>query len=292
MPTRDDVRPLLLWLRDDLRLADNPALDHAAASGREMVAVFVLDEVSPNFRPLGGASKWWLARSLAVFFEDFARIGGRLVLRRGAGGEVVREIAEEIDAAEVVWNRRYLPAMVEVDAEAKRRLREAGRRAVSFAATLLHEPQTVKTGGGGAFRVFTPFWRACRGGPPPRAPLARPETVRGASRDLASLRLCDLDLLPTKPDWAGGLERTWTPGEAGAAARLARFLDVGLPGYATRRDRPDLDICSHLSPHLRFGEISPHLIVDAVKRRVESDPSLAADADKFLAELGWREFAH
>lgn len=290
--TSNDSPPTLLWFRDDLRLADNPALAHAAASGRPVVAVHVLDEVSPGLRPLGGASRWWLHHALAALMADLGRFGVRLVLRRGAAGDVIPALAAEIGAAEVVWNRRYLPAQVEIDLDLEARLRAEGRRVENFQASLLHEPDAVETGSGGPFRVFTPFWRACRAGPAPRAPLPRPERLVAHEAPVDGLDLDDLALLPRRPYWAEGLDRTWTPGEAGAEARLGRFLDHGLRTYADERDRPDLDVCSRLSPHLRFGEISPFRVVEAVEARVAAEPRLRAAADKFLSEVGWREFAH
>jgi deoxyribodipyrimidine photo-lyase len=287
-----DHRPILVWFRDDLRLADHPALTRAVASGRPIVAAFVFDEVSPGLRPLGGASRWWLHRSLTALAADLRRFDVRLCLRRGPTGEVIPALAAEIGAAEVVWNRRYLPAMVAIDADLKHRLRAEGRAVASFQASLLHEPQAIRTGSGGPFRVFTPFWRACRAGPRPRAALPRPTTLRAFAAVPEGFDLAALDLLPRAPYWAGGLDATWTPGEAGAEARLARFLDEGLPTYAGERDRPDRDVCSRLSPHLRFGEISPFRVLDAVEARIADAPTLAASGDKFLSEVGWREFAH
>ena len=292
LPSAADTRPVLVWFRDDLRLADNPALLHAAERGRPIVAVFVLDEVSPGLRPLGGASRWWLHRSLAALDADLAGYGVRLCLRRGPAGEVIPGLAAEIDAAEVVWNRRYLPATTAIDGELKRRLRAEGREATSFQACLLHEPQAIRTAAGGPFRVFTPFWRACRAGPRPRAAFARPAGLAAFTPAPAGLALGALDLLPRTPYWAGGLDAARTPGEAGAEARLARFLDQGLAVYAAERDRPDRDACSGLSPHLRFGEISPFRVLDAVEARIAADPRLAASGETFLAEVGWREFAH
>ncbi len=289
-PSRE--RPVLVWFRDDLRLADNPALAHAAASGRPVVALWVLDEASPGLRPIGGAARWGLHRSLAALAADLRRLGVELALDRGPAGTVVADAAARIDAAEVVWNRRYLPSMVEIDTELKARLRAEGREARSFQAALLHEPHTVRTGGGGPFRVFTPFWRACRAAPPPRPPLPRPTTLRPFDRSIAGLHLDDLALLPRAPYWADGLDAAWTPGEAGAEARLERFLDEGLPTYAEARDRPDRDVGSRLSPHLRHGEISPFRVLAAVEARVDAAPRRRDGADKFLSEVGWREFAH
>ena len=63
MTTEADDRPLILWFRQDLRLADNPALIHAAETGRPIIPVYILDEGSA-VRPPGAASLWWLDKSL------------------------------------------------------------------------------------------------------------------------------------------------------------------------------------------------------------------------------------
>ena len=54
----------LVWFRNDLRLADNPALIAGLGSGRPVVPVYVLDEETDGIRPAGAASRWWLHQSL------------------------------------------------------------------------------------------------------------------------------------------------------------------------------------------------------------------------------------
>jgi deoxyribodipyrimidine photo-lyase len=49
--------PSLVWLRDDLRIADNPALRAAVDLGSPVVVVYLFDEVSTGVRPLGGAAR-------------------------------------------------------------------------------------------------------------------------------------------------------------------------------------------------------------------------------------------
>ena len=137
--------------------------------------------------------------------------------------------------------------------------------------------------------MFTPFWRRVQAlGDPPK-PLPAPKMLNGVP-DLASDRLEDWKLEPTAPDWAGGLRDNWQPGEASAQARLEAFLDGGIAGYASDRDRPDRDGTSRLSPHLRFGEISPRQVWHAARFAAAEHPRLSADIEKFLSELGWREF--
>ena len=118
--------PSLVWFRDDLRLADNPALRAATDRGEPVVAVFVLDEVSPGIRPLGGAARWWLHHSLAELGERLCEKGSVLVLRRGAAAEVVPALAREIGAGAVFWNRRYGGPERTVDAAIKEELRADG----------------------------------------------------------------------------------------------------------------------------------------------------------------------
>ncbi len=149
--------PSLVWFRDDLRLADNPALRAAVDRGGPVVAVFVLDEESPGFRPLCGAARWWLHHSLAALADGLREKGTALILRRGAAAEVIPRLAAEVGAGAVFWNRRYSAPERAVDAGLKESLRADGHEVSSFAASLLFEPWTVRTGAGTPYGVFTPF---------------------------------------------------------------------------------------------------------------------------------------
>ena len=276
----------IVWFRQDLRLADNPALAHAASLG-PIVPVYILDETSPSDgRRLGGASRWWLHHSLAALKENL----GGLVLMRGDPRALLLELARKTSATGVVWNRCYEPHAIARDRQLKTDIASAGLDVQSFNGSLLHEPWEVATGGGGPYKVFTQFWNACR-----RQPVARPVAVPafeiadvgGVGDDLAAWRL-----LPKRPNWAADWGRYWSPGEAGAAMRLDQFIKHGLAGYADLRNRPDLPNVSRLSPHVHWGEISPRLIWSRIAHAADRHERLRGDAGKFLSELGWREFAH
>lgn len=275
--------PSLVWFRDDLRLADNPALRAAVDRGAPIVALFVLDEESPGIRPLGGAARWWLHHSLASLAERLEQKGVALILRRGRAAEEIPRIVDEVGAGAVFWNRRYGGAEREIDAGLKASLRDTGTDVASFAASLLFEPWTVRTGSGTHFSVFTPFWRACRAMPAPRQPLPEPPELDGLSPGARSDDLDDWGLLPTTPDWAGGLRERWNPGEPAARARLQEFLRDDLGVYDRSRDEPATDSTSLLSPRLRWGELSP--------RTVWHEAGAVDGAGSFLSEIGWREFA-
>ena len=141
------------------------------------MCVFVLDEETPGIRPLGGAARWWLHGSLTALGDALEAIGGRLVLRRGPADRVIRSLVDETGAGAVFWNRRYGGPERELDAGLKQALHDDGLIAHSFAANLLFEPWTIRTGQGTPFSVFTPFWRACRSAPEPRHPLPAPDAI-------------------------------------------------------------------------------------------------------------------
>jgi deoxyribodipyrimidine photo-lyase len=275
----------LLWLRNDLRLADNPALEEAIARGAPVVPLFVWhpDESGP-WAP-GAASRVWLHHSLTALAQALRERGSRLVVRVGDPARVVEQVARESGASAVTWNRRYEPTDVARDSALKARLRESGLEAHSHAAALLLEPHEVRTGKGEPYRVFTPYWKACLALPEPRAPLPEPAVIPTPARWPAGETVEALGLLPTI-DWAGGIRRAWTPGRTGALEALDQFGYGALAAYADGRDRPAAPGVSHLSPHLHFGELSPREVWHAV--RAAGRPA----GDPFLRQLTWRDFAH
>lgn len=281
--------PVVVWFRDDLRVADNPALRAAADSGRPVHCLYVWDEESEGVRAPGGAARWWLHHSLVALADELAQRGATLTLRRGRAEQVLADVLHDSGAGAVFWNRRYGGAERRIDEHIKTRARENGVEATSFAGSLLFEPWTIRTGAGTPFSVYTPFWRACLAAPPPRKPLPAPQTLAAAAA-LDGESIDSLALLPTHPDWASGLREAWEPGERSARRRLDAFLAEDVARYRDDRDSPGIAATSRLSPHLRWGELSPHQIWHAT---VEARDRANADgASTFLSELGWREFAY
>ena len=283
-------RPALFWFRDDLRLADNPGLTAACSSGRPLVLLYVLDEQSRETRAPGAATRWWLDKSLRALAERIAAKGGRLVLRRGSAEQVIAEVVQETGTEDVYWTRRYGPAR-KLDERIKATLRAAGIGVESFNGSLLAEPFAIKTGSGGDFKVFTPFWKALQATLVIGDPSPEPKAI-AAGPKIASDDIDAWGLHPAKPDWSGGMADMWAPGETGARKRLRDFLKTGIEGYAEGRDRPDRDNTSRLSPYLHFGEISPHQVWRAAKHAMDAGEASTRDVQKFLSEIAWRDFSH
>jgi len=287
-PTKGDSAPVLLWFRRDLRLADNPGVVAAIRSGRPVIPVFILEPEGPTRGP-GAASLWWLDKSLRSLGADLVAAGSRLILRRGEAGAVLSQLVAETGAAHLIYCRVYEPQVLARDTALAAALTSAGLETQVHNASLLLEPGRVRTGAGQPYSVFTPFWRAGR--PQIGAIELAPSPTSLAAPGIwpASDAIQDWALHPTAPDWSSDFA-DWTPGEAGAHARLHGLLDETVGAYADARDLPGVEGTSRLSPHLAWGEIGPRQVFVAVEALEARAPKLAGSADKFLAEIGWREF--
>jgi deoxyribodipyrimidine photo-lyase len=275
--------PALVWFRLDLRLADNPAMEAAAARNKKIVPVFIWAPEEEGEWPPGAASRWWLHQSLQSLADGLRRRGMHLVLRRGPSLDALRSLIRECGADSVFWNRRYEPALRARDAFVQKALISAGLHVETHNSALLFEPEEIRTTSGKPFRVFTPFWRSCLSAAPDFLSLPAPPIQR--TECPPSLSLKELALEP-EIDWVAGMRSAWDPGEAGAHKTLHRFLDNALADYEEQRNFPADAGTSRLSPHLHFGEISPRQVWAACAGQ------RSAAAEAFLRQLGWREFAH
>ena len=284
MPTPTSI----VWLRQDLRLADHPALNAAAARGAVLPVFIWAPEEEGHWAP-GGASRWWLHHSLAALDTDLRSLGSRLVLQRGPTLATLWRLIDATGADAMYWNRRYEPAAIARDQFIKCDLQSSGLKARSFNGSLLYEPWSITKRRGGPFQVFTPFWKTCLAQEPPAASTAVIDNLAHPRHWPAGDNLDDLQLLARAPR-PTDLGDTWVVGSEGARQQLDRFVDDALAGYGETRDHIADEGISRLSPRLHFGELSPRQVWAAV---AATHPTpLAAQRDPFLRQLGWREFAY
>ncbi|MEO0575582.1 MAG: deoxyribodipyrimidine photo-lyase [Pseudomonadota bacterium] len=275
----------LVWLRRDLRIADNPAL-HAAVTECDAVIVLYIDS-ERDYWPDGGASRWWLHHSLTALDATLTKLGTSLTIQCGDPGVVINAYVETYGVSCVYWNHVYEPRQLSADDRLARALRDNEIRVVRSNGALLNEPDEIKTKTDTIYRVFTPYWRRAIDNIGNAAPLPAPSSIAGLADAPESLTIDALALLPTI-DWDSGLAQTWTPGERGAQDRLDTFLRAAVFEYDSGRDLPGTEGVSRLSPHLHFGEISARSVWHQVQ-------ALQDDSDGtriYLTELGWREFSH
>lgn len=282
------ANPVIVWFRQDLRLADNPALKAALETGLPVLPIYILDDVSSGQWKMGAASRVWLHHSLSALSRS---LNGQLRFLKGNAEDILLALSKEIGASKIFWNRCYEPWRIARDKDIKAK---SPIPCISDNGSLLWEPMDIKKGDGTPYRVFTPFFRnGCLNAPPPREPLTAPSRLNlFEARDLKNESSLDgLGLLPTKPRWDIPMLPYWQIGEAGAHKRLDGFLENGLKGYKEGRNFPAQSYTSRMAPHLHFGEVSPNQLwyasIEAgIPQKAESD------LDCFHSELAWREFAH
>ncbi len=280
----------IVWFRQDLRIADNPALTAAAVHG-SVLPVYILDDINTGEWAMGGASRWWLHHSLHALN---ASLNGRLVMLRGDPLELLPALALQIDAQAVFWNRCYEPWRIARDTQIKERLQRDSIAVHSHNGSVLWEPWQILKSDQTPYQMFTPYYRrGCLQAQPPRSPLPAPSRLKIAECPLPALvgsaGIDALKLLPTIA-WDRTMADTWKIGEAAAQQRLQGFLETGLQGYREGRNVPQRPNVSRLSPHLHFGEVSPNQVW-AMAQRIGAELHVEDDLDCFLSELGWREFS-
>lgn len=276
----------IVWFREDLRLQDNPALTHACDHYDRVIPLY-LYSTDPDEWSAGAASKWWLHHSLVALDEALQQAGGRLVIRQGPSiTQLFESLLKEVSVDAVFWNRLYTPLAVERDKSLKSVLRQRGVTVESFKAGLLFEPHEIVKDNGEHYQVFTAFWKRCLREGIYRSEVSAPVSLQ-VPATVSSEHVVSLQLLPSL-GWDKGFYEHWQPGASAAAGVLSQFLDGVIDHYAPDRDHPAVAGTSRLSPYLHFGEISPAQVVNRVMvMQAESSHSV----ERFLAEIGWREFA-
>lgn len=274
MPTT----PAILWFRRDLRLADNPTLLAALETGRAAIPVFVVGDPSMGTNVnagYGAGSREWLALSLAELDASLRSLGSRLVIRRGDPADALVRLARETGARMVFCVEGYDPPTQATERRVRAALAENGVKLVTRPTSRLAVPrEAVRNSQGGPYRVFSPYFRAWR------TMLARPRPLDAPERIEAPATFPASEPLPDAAPYAPDVTRYWSPGERGAAEKLAAFVGRA-PTYATLHDTLDAEGTSMLSPHLAWGEITARQVLWALD-----------DAEDFVRQLGWREFAY
>jgi deoxyribodipyrimidine photo-lyase len=278
----------IVWFRNDLRLADNPALTEALRENGAIIPVYIWDPDSEAPWSPGSASKSWLHHSLIALNQTLKTKHSHLIIQKGESLTELERICKETGATRIYWNRRYEPAGINHDQSIQEALKKMGLQSFSFQGNLLLEPWEIRNKSGKPFQVFTPFWKAHQTLYVHHSPLPAPKFIPMPTNTPTSLDVAELEL--TSPlRWDREFYDTLTPGEKGAGQCLQTFIRSRIAQYADQRNCPDLSGTSNLSPHLHFGEITPRQIIETIRaKNLEHD----VDTRVFLSELGWREFAY
>ncbi|PXF43553.1 Cryptochrome-1 [Gracilariopsis chorda] len=265
-------KPSVVWYRgNDLRVEDHPALLAAAQRGGPVVPLFIWDSSDGFGAAMGATKQWWLRESLTHLQHDLRRLGVQLYTRKGRSTEELRAFLHETGADAVFWNRCYEPDLLKRDEELREELAQEGLTAVSFKAELLVEPwELTNSKTSPRFETFHTYMCAWMTVAPPPQPFPCPSRLQPISKIVPSTGI-DLLGFVIPDDVANKLGKVWTPGSAHAKRQLDRFLKEIFPAFGDSRCRRHFEGTSRLSPHIRFGELSPRRMYHATRLRVLRD---------------------
>lgn len=279
----------IFWFRRDLRLADNPGLYQAAKTSDLILPIFIIDPL--QLVQEGQATRWWLYHSLQSLDES---LKNSLNFYQADAQSLLVSLANRYKVAKIFCNRVDEPDAIKQDQLLKKHLADHGIELIMCSSNLLWEPSKIVKADQTAYKVFTPFYKnGCLSAQPPRYPLDKPELLECVKDEADTISLSKGFENLFGKDWPLSRRSVWHIGESAAFKKCKEFITGRLDGYATSRDFPDQpDGVSCLSPHLHFGEISPHQIWYAIQQAQEKNNIPQVDRDCFYKQLGWREFSY
>ena len=271
------------WLRRDLRLADNQALQAALAYGPDVVPVFILDRRLLKSLYASDQRTAFLFAGLRAVDQDLRQRQSRLIVRRGEPAAELAALQEETGATAVFAEEDISPFARQRDTAVGAKL----PLQLSPGLTV-HPPEMALKQDGDPYTVFTPYSKKWKSLPRPQTAdlIPTPQALPGLSK-LTTLPI------PTEPALAEAVP--FPAGEHEARRRLEKFTsgdDAPVYHYGDQRDLPAVAGTSLLSPYLRFGMLSLRQAVVAAHNAITRAPNVAArqSAGTWLNELIWREF--
>jgi deoxyribodipyrimidine photo-lyase len=274
------------WFRRDLRITDNTALRHAAASGLGVIPVYIASTWKSEHSWTGSNRQQFLCDCLASLARNLETVQGRLIIRHGDAIEALGQLVRETGAVAIHFNEDPDPFGKAVEARLHKACAAWGVSCHGWHDVTLHAPHEVLTKGGDPYRVYTPYSNNWLGLEKP-ASQGKPRAL-GTPSKIRSEALPTLDHWKLPPAATGILEA----GERAARDRLKVAIAERLHGYKSRRDQPFVDGTSRLSQDLRFGLISIREIFAKAQAAMDKAPSSSAreGIHTFIKELAWREF--
>lgn len=283
---------IIIWLKNDLRVSDNPAFIYAQKNNLVPIPVFIWSPEEECPWAPGAASKLWLHYSLLSLQAELRELGSDLILRQGNTQEILLQLASETKTQIIAWNRRYEPTLVKRDQDLGMNLHKSGLQTMILNGSLLLDPCQVRNQQGTPFKVFTPFYKHVLSLLEQNISQEYPKQLNKISKlsDISALKIKSLEidalnLLGNQTQWQCAWQtkmlRHARIGTQAANTQLVEFVRHKASEYMGLRDRPDLPNTSMLATYLHFGEISPFRIWKE-----------AQGHQGFLRQLIWREFAY
>lgn len=285
---------ILFWHRRDLRLTDNVGLALAQRRSRKLVGVFCLDPNILQRDDVAPARVTYMIGCLQALQQRYAEAGSQLIILQADPIAGIVKLAQALHAQAVVWNWDVEPYAKERDRAVTEALQQAGIQVENCWDQLLHAPETIRTGAGEPYTVYTPFWRNWQRQAKDE-PLPALTGLTGLTKsEQAAADQAGAIALPTAKElgfiWDNPL--VLSPGETAAQEKLAEFCQAAIADYGEQRNFPAQPGTSQLSAALKFGAIGIRTVWAATQEMMAAARSdeVRASIQTWQQELAWREF--
>jgi deoxyribodipyrimidine photo-lyase len=280
----------IVWFRRDLRLHDQQALTAACEECDEVIPLFVFDEPLLQSHKFGSGCVNFMLGCLGELASSLTDHGVPLQWYRGDQVEQIVQAARGWKADMVYWNRDYEPGTIDRDGLVQQRLGKLGVRVRTFKDHVVFEASEIRGVTGEPLQRYSAYrarwWTQWHATTPPVQPIPTAlEKKKAAPLPISRP-------LPTAGELGYDAARPWIePGERNAQKRLRWFVDGPIHSYAQGRNLPAIDGSSKLSPHFRFGTLSPRMAIHAALGTLAKGGRVSRpDVLAWIDELIWREF--
>ena len=294
---------ILFWYRKDLRICDNKALNKSISISKSITSIYVFDKNYPlDFN--AESRSWFLGLSLKQLSQEWENKGSRLIFEEGEPTLIIPQLAKNINAEYVAWNKSIEPYEIKRDQKLKNILKEINIKVIDSWDNLLLNPLQISTGDKRPYSVYGPFYKKLKSNLNQFYPIEDSEDL------ISNIRLNDLekeylDMINinssykklndfiNKNNFSGKNICPCIPGEKGANKLFNKFIDQQkINSYEYKRDFPSEKGTSYLSASLRFGTICVRKLwkkAEELKRSVTTNNYLLS-IETWQKELAWREF--
>ena len=273
----------LFWLKDDFRLKKNLALAEATNKHDQVVAFYLYKKKKFDNQE---SQKWWVGKSLTEFKKKLFNYNINLEIVKVDTYKSFFEKLFKKKNFSIYWNKTYEPNYLKFDKYLSENFKAQGIEFKIFKGNILNELNEVKKGDGTPFKVFTPYWRNAEKFyldkiPPKEKKISKCSKIKS----FFDKTINEKEIFPNK-NWFKKFEDYWEPSEEKALKELKNFIKIRIENYSEARNFPNLYGTSKLSPYIKHGQIHVETIWEECRKINKKG------INKYLSEIGWREFNH
>ena len=273
----------LFWLKDDFRLTKNLALIEATKKHKQVVVFYLFKKKKFEKQQ---AQKWWVSKSLSEFRKDLLRLNINLEIIEVESFSSFFEKLFKKKNFSIYWNKTYEPNFLKFDQFLIKNFDNFGINYKIFKGNILNEIEEVKKADGTPFKVFTPFWRNAEKFYSEKIPSNEKKISKCSKKVSFFKNTINENTIFPKNNWYQKFEKYWSPSEENALKELKSFIKNRIETYSNLRNFPNILGTSKLSPYIKHGQLHVETIWQ------ECNKVKKFGREKYLAEIGWREFNH